>query len=70
MLKYITKHGYISCESNFNDKCEICVQAKMTKKPFPKVERNTEILELIHSYTCEFNGHLSRGKKIFYNVNR
>ncbi|GJS58887.1 retrovirus-related pol polyprotein from transposon TNT 1-94 [Tanacetum coccineum] len=29
-----------------DDKCEICVQAKMKGKPFPKVDRQSEILEL------------------------
>ncbi|KAJ4979583.1 hypothetical protein NE237_010363 [Protea cynaroides] len=33
-IKYISKHGLISCNDTSNDKCEICIQAKMTKKPF------------------------------------
>jgi len=33
-LKYICKHGYISYQHNNKNKCEVCIQAKMTKKPF------------------------------------
>lgn len=36
-------------------------QAKITKKPFPKVERKTEILELQHYDIYELNGNLIRG---------
>ena len=41
-LKYMSSHGLIFCHGNIShDKCEICIQAKLTKKPFPKAERNT-----------------------------
>lgn len=66
MLKYMNKHGYISCHDKLTEKCEVCVQAKMPKKPFPKVERSTEILDLVHSDICEFNGNLSRGGKRYF----
>ena len=32
----------------------------MTKKPFPKAERNTQILDLKHFDICEYNGILTR----------
>ena len=41
-LKYMCKHGYISYQhnnnnnNNNNSKCEVCIQAKITKKPFLK----------------------------------
>ena len=35
--------------------------AKITQKPHKSIERNTELLELIHSDICEFEGHLTRG---------
>jgi hypothetical protein len=38
----------------------------MTKKPFPKVERNSQLLELIHSDICEINGMLTRGGKRYF----
>jgi arginyl-tRNA--protein-N-Asp/Glu arginylyltransferase len=47
-------------------KCEICIQAKITKKPFPKAERNSQILELGRSDICELNGNLTRGGKRYF----
>ncbi|KAH9670700.1 hypothetical protein KPL70_017080 [Citrus sinensis] len=60
-LKYMSKHGLINCNDVKRHKCEICIQAKLTKKPFPKTERNTQILDLIHTDICEYNGILTRG---------
>ena len=57
-------HALIACNIDYSDKCEICIQAKLTKEPFPRAERNTNLLDLIHSDICEFNGVLNRGKKI------
>ncbi|GKD36163.1 zinc finger, CCHC-type containing protein, partial [Tanacetum coccineum] len=44
--KNMLKQGIISYSGKHKDKCEICVQAKMKRKPFPKVDRQSEILEL------------------------
>jgi hypothetical protein len=72
-LKYMCKHGYISYQhnnnnnnNNNNNKCEVCIQAKMIEKPFSKVERNSQLLELIHSKICEINGMLTRGGKRYF----
>ena len=65
-LKYMSKHGLINCKDVKNDKCEICIQAKMTKKPFPRAERNTQILDMIHTDICEYNGILTRGGKRYF----
>ena len=66
-LKYMSSHGLISCNGNIShDKCEICIQAKLTKKPFPKAERNTQLLDLVHSDICEYNGVLTRGGKRYF----
>jgi hypothetical protein len=35
----------------------------MTKKPFSKVERNSQLLEVVHYDICEINGMLTRGEK-------
>ena len=35
-LKFMTNHGLISGIDNNSKTCEICIQVKMTKKPFPK----------------------------------
>lgn len=45
-MKFMSKSVMISYGNVNDDKCEICVQAKMKRKPFPKIERSTEILEL------------------------
>lgn len=51
---------------NLKHKCEICVQAKQPKKPFKSVERNTQLLELIHSDVCDSNRPPTRvGNKYF-----
>jgi len=54
---------------NFNgefDKCEICAKSKLIKKPFPSVKRNSNLLDLVHSDICEFNGMLTRGGKRYF----
>ena len=43
------------------EKCKACSQAKITKRPYKNVERNTKLLELIHTDLCEFEGKLTRG---------
>lgn len=60
-LNFMSKHDHINCKGYHSEKCEICVQAKMIKKPFKKVERKTQLLELVHSDICELNGMLTRG---------
>ncbi|KAH9736084.1 hypothetical protein KPL71_017967 [Citrus sinensis] len=59
-MKYMSKHGLINCNDVKGHKCEICIRAKLTKKHFPKAERNTQILDLIHTDICEYNGMLTR----------
>ena len=41
-------------------KCEICIQAKMTKKHFSKSNRNSIMLKLLCFDVCELNGVLTR----------
>lgn len=65
-LKYMAKHGLISYKNAETKTCEVCIQAKMTKRPFPKVERNSELLDLVHSDICELNGMLTRGGNRYF----
>ncbi|GJT69582.1 zinc finger, CCHC-type containing protein [Tanacetum coccineum] len=51
-MKDMLKQGIISYNGEHKDKCEIYVQAKMKRKPFPKVDRQYEIIELVHSDIC------------------
>ena len=47
-------------------KCEICVQAKQPKRPYKSVQRNSQLLDLIHSDVCDSNRPLTRaGNKYF-----
>ena len=46
--------------------CISCSQAKITKTPHKSVVRNSELLELIHSDLCEFEGILTHGGKIYF----
>ena len=65
-LKFMSKHGMISYKHDDEKKYEICIQAKMTKKPFSKSNRNSIMLELVHSDVCELNGVFTRiGKRYF-----
>ena len=48
------------------EKCKACSQAKITKRPHKNVERNTELLELIHIDLCEFEGKLNRGGNRYF----
>ncbi|GJW87709.1 zinc finger, CCHC-type containing protein [Tanacetum coccineum] len=65
-MKDMLKQGIISYNGEHKDKCEICVQAKMKRKHFPKVDRQSEILELVHSDICELNGQLTRGGNRYF----
>ena len=49
-----------------HDKCEICIESKIRKKPFPSTNRDLQLLELIHSNVCELNGILTRGGKCYF----
>ena len=53
--------GLIPRLSKYFEKCETCSLAKITKRSYKSVVRNTELLELIHSDLCEFEGILTRG---------
>ena len=59
-LKFMSKHRMISYKHDDKKKCEICIQAKITKKLFSKSDRNSIMLELVHSDVCELNGVLTR----------
>ena len=66
MLKYMSSHDYINSKIDHFVKCEICAQAKITRKSFPKAERGTKLLNLLHINICELNEKLTRcGKKYF-----
>jgi len=49
-----------------DEKCTTCMLTKITRQPFPNVQRSSNILNLVHSDICEMNGQLSlSGKRYF-----
>jgi len=42
-------------------KCEFCAHTKITRKLFPNITRSTNLLDLIHSDTCDFKRFATRG---------
>ena len=65
-MKYISKHGLISYKQDVHNKCEICIESKIRKKSFSSTNRDSQLLELVHSDICELNGILTRcGKRYF-----
>jgi hypothetical protein len=65
-MKYMSKHGLISYKQDVHDKCEICIESKIRKKPFPSTNRDSQLLELVHSDICELNGILTKGGKRYF----
>ena len=48
-------------------KCQICVQAKQPRKPFHSVvDRKSEVLDLVHTDICEFNGITTKDNKRYF----
>lgn len=62
----MSKDGLITYNDLENKRCETCVQAKITRLPFPKVERHTQMVDIVHSDVCEFNGFLTRGGNRYF----
>ena len=54
-LELIPKHSI-----DKKSKCQVCVTAKQTKKPFHNVVRDSELLDLVHTDICEFGGVLTK----------
>ena len=51
----MSKHEIIPMFEMPKEKCHTCMLNKITSKPFKSVERNTQLLELIHSDLCDFH---------------
>lgn len=47
-------------------KCEIRVRAKMTRLPFPKTKRNSNLLKIIHADICELNSIKTKGDNRYF----
>jgi len=47
-------------------KCQVCVTAKQTRKPFHNVVRDSEVLDLVHTDICEFGGVLTKDHNRYF----
>jgi hypothetical protein len=56
----MAKHNLISYNIEDKRTCEIYIQEKITRKTFSKVEKNINLLELVHSDICKLNDILTR----------
>ena len=48
------------------EKCKFCVQSKISRIPFPKVNKTTYLLELVHSDVCDMHSTPTRGGKKYF----
>ena len=56
--------GIINSLSEANtDKCEICAETKITKKPCKSITRETKLLGLVHSDLGDLKHTMTRGDK-------
>ncbi|GLU19483.1 hypothetical protein SLE2022_357320 [Rubroshorea leprosula] len=46
--------------------CKTCMLTKITRIPFPKIERVSKLLDLVHSDVCDMHSTLSIGGKKYY----
>ena len=66
-IKKMKECGIINSLSEANmDKCEICAETKIIKKPCKSITRETELLGLVHSDLGDLKHTMTRGGKRFY----
>ena len=59
--------GLLSKKNLSNDKCEMCVEAKSTKKTCKQIlNREAEPLSLIHSDLGDLKQTMTIGEKMYY----
>ncbi|GJV05442.1 zinc finger, CCHC-type containing protein [Tanacetum coccineum] len=49
-----------------NDKCQTCMHTKITRLPFPTIQRTSKILELVHSDVCDLHATPTIGGKKYF----
>ena len=58
--------GLINMHDKQSKKCKICVESKLTKKSCPSVQRETELLGLIHSNLADLKQTTKKGGKSYF----
>ena len=66
MLDMVNLELLPKCANNMNEKCSICMHTKLTRTPFPKIERTSYLLQLIHSDVCDMHSTPTRGGKKYF----
>ena len=68
-IKKMKECGIINSLSEANmEKCEICAETKITKKPCKSVTRESELLNLVHSDLGDLKHTMTRSGKKFYAI--
>ena len=62
-LKDMSKMSLIPAFDMTNEKCKTCMLTKITRQPFHDVNRESKVLELIHSDLCDFHATPSLANK-------
>ena len=52
--------------NDMHERCKVCAQTKITKTPFPKIDRTSTLLQLIHSDVCDMHSNPTRGGKKYF----
>ncbi|GJY80115.1 zinc finger, CCHC-type containing protein [Tanacetum coccineum] len=65
-MQYMSKDGLILAFDMDSEKYKICMLTKITKKPFPNLKHETEVLELIHSDLCDLHATPSLGNTEYF----
>ena len=47
-------------------KCEVCIEAKLTRSSFQTIERKSEPLDLIHTDVCDLKFVQTRGGNKYF----
>ena len=55
-----------NCKHDMEGKCKVCAQTKITKTPFPKIERKTSLLEFVLVMYVIYIVHLVEQGNDFY----
>jgi len=58
--------GLINMHDKQSGKCDVCVESKITKKTCYPVERQTELLGLIHTNLADLKQTMFRGGKNYF----
>ena len=53
-------------KNNMENKCEICVETKLTKRPHFSTQRETDLLSLVHTDLGDLKQTETRGGKKYY----